>query len=194
MKKLLFALALLAFGVQFSNAQMRDGGDMELTPYLGYYSSNLNGDNVVGLASRDGVAFGAHFDYYFSETWSLRTGLHYLPMGAQDTQSSLDLNYVAIPMNANWHFGSTKRWNLNFGFSPSFLVGAELDGQDVSDQTKSFQLSLSYGIGHKFPISDNFSLLIEAQNDLGITDYLENEDVTRLNYGGSLNVGGVFSF
>lgn len=98
-------------------------------------------------------------------------------------------------LNANWHFGSTRKWNLNFGVSPRFLASGEVDGEDVSDSVQSFQLGISYGIGYKIEISDSFSILIDGQSLFGITNIAEeSDDFTRLNAGSSINVGGVFAF
>ena len=194
MKKLLLAAATIVATIGISNAQQREQGTIEVTPYIGYNSSNFNGDEVNGLDSRTSVAFGVHADYYFNDRWSLRSGLNHLPMGADGDDGELQLNYLAIPVNANWHFGSTRKWNLNFGVSPSFLTKAEFEGMDINDGVEGFQLSISYGIGYKLFINESFSILIEAQNDLGISDFLEVSDVSRTNYGSSLNVGGVFTF
>ncbi|OUS15774.1 hypothetical protein A9Q93_06400 [Nonlabens dokdonensis] len=193
MKNLLLA-AVAVLSLTISNAQEREKGVFEIAPYVGFNSSNFNGDEVEGLDNRTGVAFGVHADYYFNDRWSLRSGINYLPMGADGIDGELELNYIAIPLNANWHFGSTRKWNLNFGFSPSFLTNAEFEGIEVTDGIESFQISLSYGIGYKLFINENFSLLFEAQNDLGITDFLEVNEVSRTNYGGSFNIGGVFNF
>lgn len=194
MKKVLLAAAFIVASICVTQAQQREKGVFEVAPYVGFNSSSFNGDEVEGLDSRTGVAFGVHADYYFNDRWSLRSGLNFLPMGADGFDGELQLNYLAIPINANWHFGSTRKWNLNFGFSPSFLTSAEFEGIEVTDGVNSFQMSLSYGIGYKLFINDGFSILFEAQNDLGITDFLEVDDFSRFNYGGSFNIGGVFNF
>ena len=59
---------------------------------------------------------------------------------------------------------------------------------------ESFQLAISYGIGYKIEVSETFSILIDTQNQLGITNIQKEGDLTWLNAGGSFNVGGVFSF
>ena len=93
-------------------AQERDQGTIELIPSIGYAVSFLNGDEIDGLGSRAAVQFGITGDYYFSVRWSLRLGLSYFPMGAAIPRYELQLDYLNIPINANWHFGSHKNWNL----------------------------------------------------------------------------------
>jgi hypothetical protein len=112
-------------------------------------------------------------------------------MGAEDFSGELKLNYISIPVNANWHFGSTRKWFLNFGASASFLTKAEFSGEDVKEDIDSFQLGVSYGIGYKLEITERFSILIESQNLFGLSNILKEGDLTWTNAGGSINIGGV---
>lgn len=187
---LLLGLILTSF---FLNAQEREAGTIELTPNIGYSNSYLNGDETDDLDPRGGIQFGLIGDYYISDRWSVRSGLSYFSMGASVPGSELKLDYLNIPINANWHFGSTRKWNLNFGVTPGFLLSADLDGEDVKDFYKSFQLGISYGIGYKIEISESFSVLVDLEGLFGITNILDNSDLNRLNSGGSINVGGVFT-
>ncbi|APY06977.1 hypothetical protein BWZ20_01100 [Winogradskyella sp. J14-2] len=134
------------------NAQERSSGDIELIPHVGYMSAFLNGDEVDGLDPRGSFNFGVIGDYFFNDRWSLRSGINFDSMGASIPGSDLTLNYINIPINANWHFGSTRKWNLNFGVTPGFLTKADLDGDDVKDDYNSFQLGISYGIGYKIEV------------------------------------------
>ena len=195
MKKLLLIAAVAVFGFTNVNAQKRDAGQIELAPYVGYMNSFLNGDEVDDLDYRSAVNFGVRGDYFFNDRWSLRSGLNYDSMGAEFGALELQLDYLNIPINANWHFGSTRKWNLNFGLTPGFLLKAEEDGVDVKEFLNSFQLGISYGIGYKLEISSAFSILFDFQGLVGITNILEDsDDFTRLNAGSSLNIGGVFNF
>ncbi|QMU66266.1 MAG: outer membrane beta-barrel protein [Flavobacteriaceae bacterium] len=189
------------------NAQKRDSGTIELIPNIGYSRSFLSGDEVDGLDSRDALQFGVIGDYYFNDRWSIRSGLSYFSMGASVSGSELQpvlgselrldlqLGYLNIPINANWHFGSMRKWNLNFGVTPGFLLKGDINGQDVKDFYKSFQLAISYGIGYKIEVSDSFSILIDGQGLFGVTNILkDSDDFTIKNTGNSINVGGIFSF
>ena len=176
------------------NAQERSQGDIEIIPHIGYSSYFLNGDELDNMDSRGDFHFGVVGDYFFNDRWSLRSGFTYESMGASFFNEDLVLNYISIPVNANWHFGGTRKWNLNFGVSPGFLLNADVSGEDVKDYMESFQLAISYGIGYKIEVSETFSILIDTQNQLGITNIQKEGDLTWLNAGGSFNVGGVFSF
>jgi hypothetical protein len=191
MKKIILTVAaVFAFGV--ASSQVRENGTIELAPHIGYSSYFLNGDEVADLSSITSINFGVHADYFFNNRWSLRSGLLFQTMGAEDFSGELKLNYISIPVNVNWHFGSTRKWYLNFGPSASFLTKAEFSGTDVKDGIESFQLGISYGLGYKLEISEKFSLLIEGQNLFGFSNIYKDSTLTRMNAGGSLNIGGVF--
>jgi long-subunit fatty acid transport protein len=213
MKNIFFSLALLAFG--FTNAQIKDKGTFEITPKVGTSSFTEYGDEG-STNSISGVEFGATVDYYFNNRWSLRSGLIFDKMGGKysyttnysltpstgfETSKITDyyedkLYYLSIPVNANWHFGSTRKWNLNFGLSPSFLTNAEFDKNGTTydipkDIIKSFQLGLTFGIGYKIEITKKFGILIDAQWFNGLTNINKTGINDTTNAGFSFNVGGV---
>jgi hypothetical protein len=193
MRKVLFIAAIALLGLGKVSAQERDKGDIEVYPFIGYSSSFFNGDEAETSDARTAVTFGVNGDYFFNDRWSLRSGLNYNSMGADNGFSEFALDYLSIPMNANWHFGSTRKWNLNFGLTPGFLLSADLDGLDVKEQVESFQLGISYGIGYKLEVSENFSILFDAQGLVGVTNiYSEGNGFSNQNAGSSFNIGGVF--
>ena len=217
MKKSLALLALTAFS--FTNAQIKEKGTIEITPKIGnsrFFESNE--DDASGYNS--GVEFGATIDYYFNNRWSLRSGLIFQKMGGRSKVKLSDINpsiidffdpsfnpnssitvedkfnYVSIPVNANWHFGSTRKWNLNFGLSPSFLTSANIVINGIKSKIpksdiESFQLGFSYGIGYKIEITKKFGLLIDVQFFDGLTNINKASDTRITNSGYSFNLGGV---
>jgi hypothetical protein len=196
MKKLLLALALVSIG--FTNAQIKKKGTIEITPKIGYTTFAEVGDEG-STNSNSGIAPAATIDFYFNNRWSLRSGLIFNKMGGKysfNNKSYEDqLNYLNVPINANWHFGSTRKWNLNFGLSPSFLTKANVivGGKSSSfgdEVIKSFQLGLTYGIGYKIEITKKFGILLDAQWFNGLTN-ISNTGVNFTNSGSSYNVGGV---
>lgn len=197
MKKLLLLVTLVSIG--FSNAQTKEKGTFEITPKIGYssFSEFSEGESTD---SRSSASFSITGDYYFNNRWSLRSGLNFDNMGGSYSVGSDNftdkLNYLSIPINANWHFGSTRKWNLNFGVSPSFLSSAkvELNGKTEnlpSGFIKSFQLGFTYGIGYKIEINKKFGILIDAQFFNGLTNISEIPNVNFLNGGYVYGIGGV---
>lgn len=198
MKKLLLSLvALAAFG--FANAQIKEKGTIEITPKIGTSSFTEYTDKDTGKYN-SGVEFGATVDYYFNNRWSLRSGLISDKMGTRNYDAGDvyedELNYLSIPINANWHFGSTRKWNLNFGLSPSFLTSAKFVNNETimnipKSAIESFQLGFTYGIGYKIEINKKFGVLIESQWFNGLTNINKATQERIINGGFSFNLGGV---
>lgn len=187
--------AITIFTIGFANAQSRESGTFELTPVVGYSSYTLGGDNASGLKSVTGVFYGVFGDYFFNNRWSIRSGLTNTTMGARDNYpNELKLNYIVVPINANWHFGSTRKWNLNFGVSPSFLTSAKFNDNEYKSNINSFQLGISYGIGYKIEVTEDFSILIDTQGLVGTSNIYKEGNVKQFNSGSSINIGGVFHF
>ena len=189
MRKILPILLLAGFT---SNAQLRERGTVEIIPEIGYSSFMLYDNTVNHTSSLDSANFGVAGDYYFSDRWSLRSGLLFQTMGGVSSSATDKLNYLNIPVNANWHFGSTRKWNLNFGLTPSFLLSAKENGTDISELVQNAQLGLTYGIGYKLEMTKDFSLLFDFQGFGGLSNTARVSGLVLKNSGSSFNLGGVF--
>lgn len=196
-KNLLSLIALVTFG--FTNAQIKEKGTVEITPKIGASRFFENAENDA-TNYNSGVELGATIDYYFNNRWSLRSGLIADKMGGRANDAGTiyedKLNYLSIPINANWHFGSTRKWNLNFGVSQSFSTSASytvngIETEIKSSEIESFQLGLTYGIGYKIEITKKFGILIDAQFFNGLTNIIKVNTTRILNNGYSFNIGGV---
>lgn len=188
MKKIALFIALFIGSFGFS--QVKVEGDIEIFPTVGSTQSGTSFFTNTRSSFRAGVLG----DYYLNDRWSIRSGAEVLGLGDSGFlffQRQLKLFYLNVPVNANWHFGSTRKWNLNFGLSPGFLLNAEENGVDVSNNIESFQLALSYGLGYKLRISDSFSILFDTQAFVGLTNY-RNSGSEEQNIATSFNIGGVF--
>jgi len=189
-KLLFFWIILSVFSM--GHAQQRATGTLEIIPLVGFTGSGFYGSNVEHSEARFGFKAGVLGDYYFNDRWSVRTGLEYFSMGAESPFVELKLDYINVPLNANWHFGSTRKWNLNFGLSPGILVRAEAEDEDLKNMFTSFQLAFSSGIGYKLQITKSFSLLIDYQRVFGLTNILKNKEFSSLrNNADSINLGAV---
>lgn len=192
MKKIIFvAVAALSFG--FANAQSREKGTIELIPQIGFASSNFYGDSDLNADAMSSVTYGVGADYFFNNRWSLRSGLLFQTNGATDSADiDLELKYITIPVNANWHFGSTRKWNLNFGPSIGFLTSAEVENNDVKDSFNSTQIGFNIGIGYKIEVSPKFSILIDYQGVSGLSKAFK-EGTSAKNSFGAFNLGAVIA-
>ena len=194
MKKIIALGILLTSTLAFS--QIRVKKDIELAPQIGTATSNYYGDAKLNNDPISSVNLGVNADYFFNSRWSLRSGLFFQTMGSKYSDGYFNyketLKYVTIPLNANWHFGSTRKWYLNFGPSFGFLTSAENNGEDIKDKAESFQLGLNVGIGYKIEVSKDFSILIDYQGMSGLTEIAKDSEIPIKNQYSSFNVGGVF--
>jgi hypothetical protein len=55
-------------------------------------------------------------------------------------------------------------------------------------------MGLTYGIGYKIEISDDFSLLVDTQGFSGLTNIQSSGTARRVNANSTINIGGVFHF
>jgi len=192
MKKILLSF-IIALTATIAHSQTREKGSIELTPQIGYSSANYNGDGV-GSANNpiNKLSFGLGGDYFFNNRWSLRSGLLFQTMGTEIFLVTDELKYITIPVNANWHFGSTRKWNLNFGPSIGFLTSAKSEGQDIKEFANSTQIGFNYGIGYKIEVSEKISILIDWQAMGGLSDITKDSDFNIYNVYSSFNAGCVF--
>ncbi|MEM0542698.1 outer membrane beta-barrel protein [Flavobacterium sp. j3] len=180
-------------------SQSRDKGTIELSPVIGYSQSMIF---IFTLEPVGGINIGSNVDYYFNENWSLRSGLFYQTMGSNEVnflifsdKYSEKLKYLSVPLVINWHFGSNKNWNLNYGVGGGFLLDAKAksgDGItiDTKDVSNSFQFGINAGIGYKLVLTENIGLVFDVSQFMGFTD--TNKEKSRKNFYTSFNFGGVF--
>lgn len=189
---LLSTIAL--FTITFTNAQKSGKGDVELIPFVSLQVASLS-DTFFYTSSRISGTFGVRTDYYLNDRWSLRSGIQYDKFGSIEddtfifTSKKLFIDYLSIPVNANWHFGSTRKWNLNFGLTPSFLVN--VSPKQDEDLINSFLLSISYGIGYKFEINRCINILFDVQAIISVTDVSKpiNSNEPGKSFAGSYSLG-----
>lgn len=182
---------------------MREKGDIELTPILGYSASYQLPTYLFGSSPVSGIQLGIYANYFFNNRWSLRSGLSYQKMGTEGIDFliftddySERTNYITLPLTANYHFGTRRNWYINYGISVGFLIDAEAnynDGNgfvDINNLANSIQIGLNSGIGYKFNVSPKLIMLVENANLIGLTD--STSEGNRKNFYISFNIGAVF--
>lgn len=198
MKNTLFAIiALLGFSISTS-AQKK--GNVEFGLNVGYNSSRVS-DDYESSQSASGVNFAGSMEYYFSRSWGIKGKLIYDQKGWDNGTfedafgtyvTDFNLNYLTVPVMANWHFGNDKNWYLEFGPYVGFLLNAEETryGTDVTDGFNKNDFGLALGIGVKIPLNDKLKLFFEFDGQGGFNDIFKNNDYSAVtNSRTSLNVG-----
>lgn len=210
MKKTVLALLIFS-GISFAaKSQLHEKGDIELGANFGYSSATANANDYNSYNSsynnagtKSGFNAGVQGDYYFSNRWSIKAKIIYDQKGFKNSfvstgesieYGTANLNYVTVPVMANWHFGKTRNWYLHFGPYVGFLTGANCAGYNIKENINTVDFGLAYGIGIRFPISETARLFIEMDGQGGFLDLYKNNSTqyTFTNNRGSLNVGVAF--
>ncbi|MFN4027158.1 MAG: porin family protein [Flavobacterium sp.] len=176
-------------------------GVVEFGINVGFNNSTVSNSDVSADTAY-GFNIGGSMDYYFSDRWSIKGKLIYDQKGWDngfiedsngfDYVTDFNINYLTVPVMANWHFGRKRNWFLEFGPYMGFLLNAEdvRFGTDVTDSFNSTDFGLSLGIGVKIPVSDKLKLFFEYEGQGGMSDIFKVNEFSRVtNSRSSFNVG-----
>ncbi|MEO6851428.1 MAG: porin family protein [Mucilaginibacter sp.] len=206
MKKLLILLLILSGIYTTSSAQSRNAFEAGFS--VGLNSSNVQYSQTnENSAYTSGVNVGGYLEYYFSDRWSIKGKLNYdqkgfgngfliLNDGTEIDGVNYHLNYITIPVMANWHFGRQRNWYLHFGPYVGILTSANESSNtvDVKDSFNATDVGIDLGIGVKLPITNRIKIFLEYDGQSGATGiFKDSPGVTVLNIRSSFNVGLTFS-
>jgi hypothetical protein len=173
-----FTALLVALGVS-ATAFSQTKGTTQFGITVGYNASTVNSSGYTNSDYRSGFNAGVSVEQYFSESWSIKGKLLYNQKGWNSgyfgevgDRTNFQLDYFTVPVLANWHFGRTKNWYLNFGPYIGFLLNAKetAGNEDVKDFFNTTDAGLDLGIGVKFPVSEKARFYIELDGQAGIAD------------------------
>ncbi|SDE69550.1 Outer membrane protein beta-barrel domain-containing protein [Mucilaginibacter pineti] len=200
-----FTTIIILLGAYTATFAQQKKGDVELGVNTGVNFSTVINSQATNTNYHTGFNAGVAADYYFSDRWSIKAKALYDQKGwnngfiisDQSGSSSVlttnfKLNYISIPVMANWHFGKTRNWYLNFGPYVGILTSASetASNTDLKDYLNSTDFGLALGIGVKIPVSEKVKVFFEYDGQSGFTDIVKNNQGTSLqNNRGSLNVG-----
>jgi len=199
--KNIIIVAFIVFGIS-SNLSAQKKNDVEFGVNIGFNNSSVS-NSYTTLDSSIGLNIGGSLDYYFSNTWSLKVKMIYDQKGWDNDEienlddgqlypTDFNLDYLTIPIMANWHFGNHREWYINFGPYFGFLLSAK-DTQFNADMKKFFNTNdfgLAAGIGVKIPVSNKLKFFFELEGQGGFTDINKQSGYQSLtNSRTSLNVG-----
>ena len=163
--------------------------------YVQDANSNQHTDGVAGLN------VGVSAETYFSDQWGLKLKVIYDQKGwangyldfgdVEEDGVVYKLNYITVPLMADWHFGRSKNWYLDFGPYVGFLTSANAGGYDVKSAFNTVVGGISLGLGVKIPISNKAKFFIEYEGQGGVSNvFQETSDGSNVqNVRGSLNIG-----
>ncbi|WP_426670994.1 porin family protein [Mucilaginibacter sp. McL0603] len=211
MKKILTTLLILSGIYSVSFAQTKNTAEFGVNIGLNTSNVSLSGSGQ-STDYTSGFNAGISGEYYFSDRWGIKGKLTYDQKGwgngfidfydnAGNVTGTIDgvnihLNYLTIPVMADWHFGRMRNWYLNFGPYVGVLLNtseSSNSGVNIKDAFNTTDFGLAAGIGVKFPISKSVKLFIEADGQSGITNiFKDSGGETIQNVRSSLNFGVLF--
>jgi opacity protein-like surface antigen len=204
MKKALITLLVLA-GV-YSAATAQTANSSEFGVNIGLNQSTVQSSGTGENATyKTGINLGVSAEYSFSDRWGIKGKVIYdqkgwadgflvLKDGTEIDGVDYHLNYVTIPVMANWHFGAARNWYLDFGPYLGFLASASesSNSANVKPLFNSTDVGLAFGIGVKIPVSNKAKLFFEYEGQGGFTNVFTQSDGTFQNIRSSINVGLIF--
>ena len=203
MKKLSVILSLVI--CMYFRAAAQTANSVEVGFNSGFNVAEVTSpQGVPNVAFHVGFNVGATAEYYLTDTWSIKGKISYDQKGWDDAYgffssasvNKFSLNYITVPVMANWHFGRTRNWYLHFGAYAGFLTGATSSpgAADISSGFNTTDAGLAGGLGVKFKLSDKAKLFIEDDSEVGFIDILKNDAAAYAyhNTRSSLNVGVMF--
>ena len=169
-------------------AQHREG-DYIIQPRVGVTFSTLT--NTDDAKMKLNLTYGAEYEYYISDQFSLAGGLLFTNQGTKfsDNNSTLNNYYFAVPITANYYV--LPGLALKAGLQPAFRVktNMKVDGQtydfdrvmdflfDNSDvKMNKFDLSIPVGMSYEYN-----GVTLDARYNFGLIKLFSGVDDTVLN-------------
>lgn len=204
MKKLLTLLLCAGLGV---TSQAQEKNSLELGIHVGYNLATVSTSNQTNSDYRNGFNVTAVGDYFFSDRWSIKAKIGYDQKGwdsgyltnldnGQSFTTDYHINYLTIPVMANWHFGKKRNWYLNFG--PYFGILLNASETKFNTDLKNFihnrDIGIDLGIGVKLPVANKVKVLLELDGQSGLTDvFKQNQGYQIRAVRSGINAGLLFS-
>ena len=204
MKKALITLLVLAGVYSAATAQTTKAPEFGVNIGLNQSTVQYSGTQE-NAAYKSGFNLGVSAEYYFSDRWGIKgkviydekgwaNGFLVLNDGTEIDGVDYHLNYITIPIMANWHFGRARNWYLDFGPYLGFLASANesSNSANVKPLFNSTDVGIAFGLGVKIPISDKAKLFFEYEGEGGFTNVFTQSDGTYQNIRSSINIGLIF--
>ena len=149
-------------------AQHREG-DYSIQPRVGVTFSTLT--NTDDAKMKLNLTYGAEYEYYISDQFSLAGGLLFTNQGTKfsDNNSTLNNYYFAVPITANYYV--LPGLALKAGLQPAFRVKTNMK---VDGQTYDFAVVL--GMSYEYN-----GVTLDARYNFGLIKLFSGVDDTVLN-------------
>jgi len=168
MKKLFCFSAIILLSLAIASAQQTHFGIK-----AGVNLASVGIDNGDDYNSKVGLHIGGLAHIHISQHFALQPELTYSMQGGKDDGTKLKLNYINIPLLAQYM--TLDGFRLQTGPQIGFLTSAESETGDVEidvkDDLSSIDFSWTFGAGYLFP--SGFG--IDARYNHGISNISDND-------------------
>lgn len=174
MKKIFFLSMIFALIHSVSFGQLENR--FSIGPRLGINFSNINSSSTKNLT---GVAGGITSTYSINEKSGITLDVLYSAEGHKNGNQEVERNYLKIPVIYNTFFGrlgEAFRPKIYLGFAPGFLLDAQVNNVETTDDNKSTTLDLVGGLGLNQRISNRIWLNADLRALWGITPIQDSGD------------------
>ncbi len=210
-KAIFTGMLALILSATVVKAQLGSHVGVTVGPSFSTFYGNGASDN---LRTHGGFVGGFVYQYAFSASFALHTGLLYESKGASDEYSigpldfrgRYNFNYLAIPILFRAHLMPEKRVRpfINAGPYLGFLTRQKSylyeDNDEISsnvdtDNYRRFDIGVSGGIGVDFLIGEKMHLDFELRDNLGLMNISESDNSSNRFSNNSVNflVTAIFS-
>jgi hypothetical protein len=163
MKKLCFLCLATIFSFSLANAQRTNFGVK-----LGFNSSTVEVTDGADYDAKSGIHIGGLAHIHISDHFAVQPELVFSCLGGEVDDSKLKLNYINVPVLAQYMFSNGFR--LQTGPQLGFLVSSELKFGDVEvdidDAYNSIDFGWTLGAGYVF----SSGIGIDARYNIGLSD------------------------
>ncbi len=179
---LLVVLSVVSLNAQNFKYGVKAGANFSTQSDLGNIFDN---DEI-----RTGFNAGVYGNYSLSKSFSLQPELNYEQKGSDNGETTSKLDYLTIPVLANYSLGETRNSALNFrvyaGPYAGILLNSEVESNvegisqeiDMDDQTENAEFGMMGGFIVKYPINKQ-SIFLDVRFALGLTSYDKNDSDLR---------------
>lgn len=203
-------LSALIIALMFTSLCVsQEQGSVEIGGGVGFGYTTVIQDDFLG-EFLSGVNFSVSGEYYFSERFGLKAKVISDNKGYGAKSVTLDedlmiknandirLQYLTVPVLANFHIGQDNNWYASVGPYAAFLMKAEdkETGTDYKSAYKKNDFGAFIGGGYKIYVTDSFRLFAEYELQVGLYDINNLDsavaDYSLINLKGGINVGAIF--
>lgn len=190
MLKIILTTVFLSIACLTINAQ-----SLSIGPMIGANSSSIS--DLTGVERLIGLSAGLFANYSVNEKIGLNIKALFSQMGVENTNTDLTLrlNYVQIPLTGVYFFGQTGdkfRPKVFLGPYVGFLMSAKVDDLDVKKSYKSLDYGGQVGLGFNYILVSRTWLNVDAGYTAGFAKVSDLGNSNSKNNAISVNVGVSF--